>query len=287
MTGIAKPEHGATDYPFYCIVSACPPDFRGPKPSIQDLQNERSVAFSSGSGSDWQRSFLPRRIGQLGRRAPEVAEVIRQASLRGVSTRQVDGVWLKVRRAFGPQRVLLLVAYGIRQNGTRELLAFTRAKSESQVGFWEGLLNDLFRGELRGRSLQLVLDWRGPWKRSIRECGTSAAGCTKCGVSWRRCGRRDDKQIKAHAQKIYLAENVAAARRASERFRFHWRPRYPAMVRQLERDLPELQHFFVFPRHLWRKLRTTNVIERCFVEVRRRTQPMVVFTNIEIVDRII
>jgi len=34
-------------------------------------------------------------------------------------------------------------------------------------------------------------------------------------------------------------------------------------------------------------LRTTNVIERCFVEVRRRTRPMVCFVNIESVDRII
>ena len=59
------------------------------------------------------------------------------------------------------------------------------------------------------------------------------------------------------------------------------------MVRQLERDLPELLHFFDFPRHLWRRLRTTNVIERCFVEVRRRTRPMVVFTDVESVDRII
>jgi putative transposase len=131
-----------------------------------------------------QRSFLPRWLGRLQRRAPEVAELIRQAFLRGISTRQVgrvvavltgeavsaqtvsrltrvldqavrafherplgdgwsylvlDGVWLKVRRAFGPQRVLLLVAYGIRGDGTRQLLAFTRAKSESQAG-WEGLL---------------------------------------------------------------------------------------------------------------------------------------------------
>ena len=37
----------------------------------------------------------------------------------------------------------------------------------------------------------------------------------------------------------------------------------------------------------WRKLRTTNVIERCFVEVRRRTPPMVVFTNVASVNRII
>jgi len=37
------------------------------------------------------------------------------------------------------------------------------------------------------------------------------------------------------------------------------------MVRRLGRDLPELLSVFAFPRHLWQKLRTTNVIERCFV----------------------
>jgi transposase-like protein len=59
------------------------------------------------------------------------------------------------------------------------------------------------------------------------------------------------------------------------------------MVRRLQRDLPELLSFFAFPRHLWPKLRTTNVIERCFVEVRRRTRPMVCFVNVESMDRII
>jgi hypothetical protein len=38
------------------------------------------------------------------------------------------------------------------------------------------------------------------------------------------------------------------------------------MIRRLQQDLPELFSFFVFSRHLWRKLRTTYVIERCFVE---------------------
>jgi len=59
------------------------------------------------------------------------------------------------------------------------------------------------------------------------------------------------------------------------------------MVRRLARDLPELLALFAFPRHLWRKLRTTNVIERYFVEVRRRTRPMVCFVNVASVDRII
>jgi Transposase, Mutator family len=56
---------------------------------------------------------------------------------------------------------------------------------------------------------------------------------------------------------------------------------------RLERDLPELLTFFDFPPPLWRKLRTTNAIERCFVEVRRRTRPMVVFVNLPSVERIV
>ena len=283
-----------------------------------------------------QRSFLPRWIGRLERRSPEVAELIRQAFLRGISTRQVgrvvavltgeevsaqtvsrltrvldqavaafherplgddwaylvlDGVWLRVRRAFGPQRVLLLVAYGVRRDGRRELLAFSRAKSESQAG-WEGLLNDLFQRGLRGRNLQLVItDGCAGLARAL-ETVYPRARHQRCWVHKMRnilekAKRRDEVQIKSQAQKIYLAGNAAAARRAFERFRFRWRSRYPTMIGQLERDLPELLHFFAFPKHLWRKLRTTNVIERCFVEVRRRTRPMVVFTNVESVDRII
>jgi len=59
------------------------------------------------------------------------------------------------------------------------------------------------------------------------------------------------------------------------------------MIRRLQQDLPELLSVFAFPQHLWRKLRTANVIERCFDEVRRRTRPMVCFVNVESVDRII
>ena len=58
-------------------------------------------------------------------------------------------------------------------------------------------------------------------------------------------------------------------------------------MRHLERDLPELLSYFSLPRHLWKKVRTTSVIERCFVEVRRRTRPMVCFVNVASVDRII
>jgi putative transposase len=99
--------------------------------------------------------------------------------------------------------------------------------------------------------------------------------------------KSDYEEVKAGSQAIYLAEGRGQAAAAFRRFRARWWQDYGSMVRRLERDLPELLSFFVFPRHLWRKLRTTNVIERCFVEVRRRTRPMVCFVNVESVDRII
>ena len=93
--------------------------------------------------------------------------------------------------------------------------------------------------------------------------------------------------MKTDAQAIYQAESRQQAQTAGRLFCRRWQRNYPSLVRQLERDLPELLSFFTLPRSLWKKLRTTNIIERCFVEVRRRTRPMVCFVNVQSVDRII
>jgi putative transposase len=67
----------------------------------------------------------------------------------------LDGVNLKVRRPAGRQCVQMLVACGVRQDGTRQLLGFLRTKGESQAN-WEALLNDLYRRSLKGDELLLV-----------------------------------------------------------------------------------------------------------------------------------
>ena len=283
-----------------------------------------------------KRSFLPRGLKTLERRAPEVAEMIRQAFLRGISTRAVgrvvalltdepvsaqtvsrltrvldqqverfhrapladewsylllDGVWLKVRRAFGPQRVLLLVAYGVRADGSRQLLAFTRARAESQAS-WEAFLWDLHERGLAGHHLQMVLSDGCAGLAAAIETIYPQARHQRCWVHKMRnlrdaVRRRDQAAVKRDAQRIYLAGNTAQARAAFQRFRFRWQAAYPGLLKRLERDLPELLTFFDFPQLLWRKLRTTNAVERCFVEVRRRTRPMVLFVNLASVERII
>ena len=282
------------------------------------------------------QSFRPPGLERFQRRAEEVMLLIREAFLRGISTRQVgrvvailteeavsaqtvsklsraldravkafqqarlkdewaylflDGVSLRVRRPSGRKRVQMLVAYGVRANGTRQLLAFLRSQGESQAA-WEGFLNDLYRRGLSGNNLLLIVTDGCAGLAAALQTVYPQVKHQRCWVHKMRnilehvC-KRDYEAVKADAQAIYRADDRRQAERVARRFRAHWQSTYAAMVKRLERDLPELLTFFDFPRPLWRKLRTTNVIERCFVEVRRRTRPMVCFVNVESVDRII
>jgi putative transposase len=282
------------------------------------------------------QSFLPGALRRFQRRAEDVMLLIREAFLRGVSTRQVgrlvaivsgepvsaqtvsrfcrhldrlvkafqqaplkdewaylflDGVSLRVRRPSGRQRVQMLVAYGVKHDGRRQLLAFLRSQGESQAA-WEGFLNHLYTRGLRGDRLLLIVTDGCPGLAAALQTVYPHVPHQRCWVHKMRnilakVRKRDYDAVKNGAQAIYRAQSRHQAEQAFRRFRARWRGFYTSMVKQLEKDLPELLTFFAFPRQLWRKLRTTNVIERCFVEVRRRTRPMVCFVNVASVDRII
>ena len=282
------------------------------------------------------KSFLPEGLEKFQRRAEEVLMLIREAFLRGISTRQVgrvvatvteevvsaqtvskisrsldrlvkafheaplkdewaylflDGVSLRVRRPVGRQRVQMLVAYGVRADGSRQLLGFVRSRGESQAA-WEGLLGSLQRRGLAGQNLRLIVTDGCEGLAAAIAVIYPQAEHQRCWVHkmrniLERVRRRDYEEVKCDAQAIYRAENRKQAQAAFREFRARWLNTYPAIVKRLERDLPELLSFFSLPRHLWRSLRTTNMIERCFVEVRRRTRPMVCFVNVQSVDRIV
>ena len=63
----------------------------------------------------------------------------------------LDGVSLQVRRPSGRKRVRMLVAYGVRADGTRQLLAFLRSSGESQSA-WEGRLRICIGADCKGES---------------------------------------------------------------------------------------------------------------------------------------
>ncbi|MBI5326905.1 MAG: transposase [Deltaproteobacteria bacterium] len=66
-----------------------------------------------------------------------------------------------------------------------------------------------------------------------------------------------------------------------------WKERATDVVQCLEENIEDLLTFYEQPKEYWRKLRTTNPIERQFREVRTRTRQMICFQNRNSVERII
>jgi putative transposase len=163
----------------------------------------------------------------------------------------LDGVSLRVRRPSGRQRVQMLVAYGVRQDGTRHLLGFLRSKGESQAA-WEGLLQDLYRRGLKGEQLQLILTDGCAGLAAAIETVNPRVLHQRCWVHkirniLEKVRKRDYEAVKKDAQAIYRADNRRQAEAAFRHFRRRRQADHGGMVRQLERDLPELLSFFNFP----------------------------------------
>jgi len=203
----------------------------------------------------------------------------------------LDGIVLRVKGAAGVKRRLVLCAYGIRQDGVRELVAFRQAKSESEAQ-WLAFINNLYERGLRGANLTMVttdgcvglhnaLDTVYPyvprqrcWAHKLRNVAS-------------KLPRRIQEPCLAGAKTIYQASTRTEAVIRFRQWAEMWREQAPNAVRCIEVDIDELLPFLDCPTDHWRKVRTTNAIERAFREVRRRTRPMSCFQNSASVDRII
>ncbi len=117
--------------------------------------------------------------------------------------------------------------------------------------------------------------------------------------------RADQAGVKKDLNRISHAKNRQAAIKAYWSFCQKYRKSYPGAVKSLESEIDDLLSFYgvklsskekqgLDPKAihnaqmaLWRKIRTTNLIERAFREVKRRTRPMGVFGNRNSMDRIL
>src|SRR5579875_2614838 len=114
-------------------------------------------------------------------------------------------------------------AYGVRADGTRQLLAFQRSQGESQAA-WEGLLNNLYGRGLSGRNLLLIVTDGCPGLAAAMQTVYPQVKHQRCWVHKMRnileqVRRRDYEAVRADAQAIYRAESRREAERAFRRFR--------------------------------------------------------------------
>jgi len=209
----------------------------------------------------------------------------------------LDGITLSVKSSLKAVKKLILVAYGITLFGKKELISFRIASSESQA-CWEAFLNDLYRRGLKGDNLKLIIT---DGCKGLKAALGIVYAYTKRQHCWvhklrnvaKYLKRSNQKQVLAEAKKIYQAETKREAIKLFRLWKKHWYRLYPKAVNCIEKDLDVLLSFLEIPvpakyaKLIRKRVRTTNVIERAFREVRRRTRPMSCFTNQDSVNRII
>lgn len=203
----------------------------------------------------------------------------------------LDGIVLKKRSGFGAKKRVVLVAYGIRVDGKRELIDFMVTNAESEKRWWR-FLNNLYRKGLSGEALGLVITDGNAGLESAVDLVWSFVKRQRCWAHKLRnvanyLKKKHLKQCIKEARAIYDAGNEKEAWQAYGKWAKNWMSIAPKAVKCLEKDIEEMLNFYSCPKAIWIKVRTTNVIERAFREVRRRTRPMSCFNHDQSIERIV
>jgi putative transposase len=185
----------------------------------------------------------------------------------------VDGVHMSVRLG-EDDRLCLLVAIGVREDGAKELLAVEDGYRES-TDSWAAVFRDLRERGLGCPKLVTGDGALGAWA-ALRDV-FPAAKEQRCWVHKTAnvldaLPKRLQPRAKSLLHEMAEAPARADAQAALERFRSEFDAKYPKAVAKLDKDWSALTAFFDFPAEHWRHLRTTNPIESSYATVKLRTR---------------
>ena len=195
----------------------------------------------------------------------------------------VDATYFKVREGLHYVNKALFVAAGRRDDGHREILGARLADTEDSL-FWEDFFEDLKERGLRGVKL-VVSDGHKGIQKAVRE--------SFIGSSWQMCyvhlTRQVLKKVPKEKQKE-VAENIKEA--VVDRQKYNDlileldRMGYKGAADTLENFQYDIMNYMQFPEMHWKKIRTTNMMERTNKELKRRSRVVGAFPNKESVLRL-
>jgi putative transposase len=195
----------------------------------------------------------------------------------------LDGVSVRIRLVGKVQRRVALRVYGLSDDGReRELIDFLLVRSESEA-HWRSLLEELWRRGLRGTNLKLISTDGNPGLIAALKLVWPRVALQRCWAHKLRNVaaklKRSQQECLQEAKLIYQANTQGEAIATFRAWKTRWRSQAERAVRCVEEDLEELLAFYDSPSTHWKRLCTTNVIERLFVEVRQRIRTMCAFTT--------
>lgn len=202
----------------------------------------------------------------------------------------LDATYLHVRtEAAMVVSKAVVVATGVTEHGRREILGLDVGDSEDEV-FWRAFLIGLKKRGLGG--VQLVI--------SDQHAGLVAA-LTRVfqGSAHQRCRVHFIRNVLAHAPKaetemvaavfrtIFAQPDLASMAKQWDKVRDDLASRYPKTGPLMDGAKAEVLAFAAFPREHWRKIWSTNPLERLNKEIKRRSRVVGIFPNEAAVIRLI
>jgi transposase-like protein len=201
----------------------------------------------------------------------------------------LDGINQKVRE-IGVEKKSMLCALGLKEDGAKEMLSFRLVDREDTEN-WRAFLVDLKSRGLLGKGLKLITTDGNPGLiKAIKEVYPF--------LKVQRCIVHKLRNVATKLKRIHLKPCMAEAkgifnapsrRESIKRFKAwqeKWQVEEERAVRCMEKDLHHCLHYYFYPKEMWKKIRTTNILERGFREVRRRTRPMGFFPTDDSAKRI-
>lgn len=214
---------------------------------------------------------LEQRVDEL-RRAP-ITEPIPYLYL--------DATFLDARWARRVENVAALVAYGVGMDGRRQLLAVTIGAQESEAS-WADLLRKLTDRGLTGVKLVIADDHAGlkaavrshlPETR-VQRCVVHLQRNALDKTPWRLRGR-----VGREISNIFAAPTANEARKRLEGFKAGLGEQVPEAAACVENGFAAATQFYAFPQAHWRRIKTTNGLERLHAEIKRRIKAVGAFPD--------
>src|SRR5215211_3198448 len=201
----------------------------------------------------------------------------------------VDARYEHVREEGRVASMAVVVAYGVRADGVREVLGLDVGLCE-EVVFWRECFQGLVARGLRG--VQLVISDAHPGlKRAIAEVFVGAAW-QRCRVHFMRnllarVPKKAQAMVAATARTIFQQPDRTAAQRQLREVCTALEKQFPQAVALLVEAEEEIFTFYDFPVEHRRQVYSTNPLERLNKELKRRSAVVGIFPNRAAVIRLL
>lgn len=193
----------------------------------------------------------------------------------------LDGIWEKTKGyGWDGNDSVLLCALGITPEGKRQILGFSLTRQEDGDS-WKRFVASLKARGLTGNQLKLVIADDHPSIKAavaIVYPGIPLQNCIvhKMRSVLRKTSYKTKAAIAEDLKTIFRSETKDEAMEKTKTVVKRWYMTESKAMEALRFNVEDCFTYFTFPKHLWSKVRTTNILEREFREVRRR---MKVFDN--------